>query len=128
MYDTNQHLANKELVENLRGGAYPSARLDVSTKSTNTQRAKNAIGCIIVSILALHASAYQRDVTSVGFVLISLISAIYTLYSGVLMYKEPVSADTPTTTTDGLFLTLFLLANACILLFLGTRSVVALVY
>jgi hypothetical protein len=127
MYDTNPHLSNKELVENLRGGAHQGAGLDVSsTKSTNAKRVPNAIGLITVSLLALHASAYHSDVTQVGFVLISLVSAMLTLHAGLSTYKE--QADQTTATTDGWLSTGFLLANACLLLLLGVRSLIALVY
>ena len=129
MYDTNPHLSNKELVENLRGGAHQGAGLDVSsTKSTSAKRVPNAIGLITVSLLALHASAYHSDITQVCFVLISLVSAMLTLHAGLSTYKEQADQTTATATTDGWLSTGFLLANACLLLLLGVRSLIALVY
>ena len=127
MYDENPHLSNKEAAENWRGGAQhtQSHQLDASKPPVKIQRVPYAIGCLILSILALQAaSTTPHGAASIGFGLMSLVNALATLYIGTLLYKEPNANKT----TDGLALAGFILLNACIMLYLNTRSMLTVAF
>jgi hypothetical protein len=133
MYDVNPHLSHKDADVKLRGGAFKSV-VAVTTPSVQSdlqlRRVQNGIGCIVISILAMHASTTaQRGVAHVGLLLISLISALSTLYTGVLLYKDLHTDQTGhQKPADGHLLVGFILLNACMLLYINAQSTFALVY
>ncbi len=124
MYDENQHLSNPKATEQLRGGAYQDTSNVGSPRPIKTQsHVYTAMGCIIISILALMASSSpQPGVTYVGFVLISAIHALATLYTGMVLYNEQNKSHP---SKDAPWLALFLVLNACLLLYLNARSMFA---
>lgn len=124
MYDANPHLSSKE-VDYLQGGAHQSATDASSAISTRAHRVQDALGCVIISVLAMYAASSQRGATSVGLVLISLMSAVATLFLGVCLYNEPVDQHN---TADAKCFAGFFVLTASILLFLNARSIFALAY
>lgn len=127
MYDANPHLSSKtsKEVDYLQGGAHQSSTDASYAISTRVHRVQSALGCVIISILAMYAASSQRGATSVGLVLISLMSAMATLFLGVCLYNEPVD---PQKTADARCLAGFFVLTASILLCLNARSIFALAY
>ena len=126
MYDENPHLSNKELPGKFEGGSY---RDSTKSQSFKTHRVHTAIGCIIVSIIALHASNTQNSVVQTGLVFIALINAVVALYLGVLLYNgQNDNASGDFTLRDDQWMAAFILLSASILLYVNARTVVSLVY
>ena len=122
MYGVNPHLSNKEVSGKLEGGAYQNTA-DVATQTIKIQRVQNAIGCMIISILALYASNTQLNCAQTGFVFISLINSVAAFYFGVLLYNDQTENDTKT--ADGIWVAGFILINAIVMLSIHAGAVVS---
>ncbi len=126
MYDVNPHLSNQEVAAPLQGGAHSCAS-DGSTSSIKMQRVQTAIGCILVSLLAMYASTTsERGATTVGLALIALMSAMSAFYLGTLLLPSEPSEQSKT--AERASLASFVLLSATILCGLSARSILVLLY